>query len=132
MKREKLDQRLIVKGDFYQLTISPSYARPSKNTVILDEVKNLIQLRYLIERKVNPNNLKPTRIRTIPLKEGVQGEDLADFIQSSDDCDERLSFGISECPNILTHYQQSLSQRTLRNPNALPRQRRVPTPSIVL
>tara|TARA_B100000989_G_scaffold99677_1_gene72737 strand:+ start:132 stop:530 length:399 start_codon:yes stop_codon:yes gene_type:complete len=132
MKREKLDQRLIVKGDFYQLTISPSNTRPSKNTVILDEVKNLIQLRYLIERKVNPNNLKPTRIRTIPLKEGVQGEDLADFIQSSDDCDERLSFGISECPNILTHYQQSLSQRTLRNPNALPRQRRVPTPSIVL
>ena len=114
------------------MTISPSYARPSKNTVILDEVKNLIQLRYLIERKVNPNNLKPTRIRTIPLKEGVQGEDLADFIQSSDDCDERLSFGISECPNILTHYQQSLSQRPLRNPNALPRQRRVPTPSIVL
>jgi len=73
MKREKLDQRLIVKGDFYQLTISPSNTRPSKNTVILDEVKNLIQLRYLIERKVNPNNLKPTRIRTIPLNGGGRG-----------------------------------------------------------
>ena len=55
--------------------------RTDLEDVISSEVKNLIQLRlrYLIERKVNPNNLKPTRNRTIPLKEGVQGEDLAEF-----------------------------------------------------